>query len=118
MSFSSLSPSTVVLSAFKTASLFSSIYVAIEYSITSIFASPFPSFAAIRAIIDLTFKSSSMNDISRTYFISLFVSIAAQNNIGAALRKLSQNVWSSHSWSKFTKTDSGGVGIPDGIPVV
>jgi len=38
-----------------------------------------------------------MNDISRTYFISLFGSIAAQNNIGAALRKLSQNVWSSHS---------------------
>ena len=118
MSFSSLSPSTVVFNAFKTYNLFSSIWQAIEYSIISILVSYDSNLDAISFIIDCTFKSSSMKLRSRTCLMSLLCSMAAQKSIGAAFLKFNQNVWSPHSAIKFSKTESGGCGIPPGMPVV
>ena len=59
-----------------------------------------------------------MNERSLTYLISLLCSIAAQKSIGAAFLKFNQKVWSSHSCIRFSRTLSGGYGIPPGIPVV
>jgi len=58
----------------------------------SILASPYPSLCAINPIIDLTLRSSSMNERSLTYLISLLCSIAAQKSIGAAFLKFNQKV--------------------------
>ena len=58
---SSLSPSAVVSGFLNMLSLFSSIWVALEYSMISMLASFVTTFVDIRPIIDLTFKSSSTN---------------------------------------------------------
>jgi hypothetical protein len=50
--------------------------------------------------------------------MSLLCSTKAQNSIGAAFLKFSQNVWSSHSAIRFSRTLSGGYKTPVGIPVV
>mmetsp|Transcript_39040 Transcript_39040/g.59463 ORF Transcript_39040/g.59463 Transcript_39040/m.59463 type:complete len:251 (+) Transcript_39040:281-1033(+) len=118
VSFSSLSPSTVVFRALRTVSLFSSIWVAMEYSMISMLASWSPSLLVITPIIDLTLRSSSMKERSLTCLMSLLCSMAAQKSMGAAFLKLSQKVWSSHSLIRFSSTCSGGWGTPPGMPVV
>ena len=82
----------------------------------SMLASPFSTLLCMIPIILLTFKSSSMKLMSRTYLIYAFPSINAQKSIGAPFLKLSQNASSPHYSTRFSISRGVALAVK-GIPV-
>jgi len=93
--------STLMLSAYRTRILLSSVRVASAYSTISTSASPFSTLSFIILIKLLVLSNSSMKLMSRICLRLMSCSIAVQKKIGAAFLKFCQNSESSHSFSKL-----------------
>ena len=118
LAFSSPSPSTLTLRAVSTASFYSSIFVAIEYSMMSMSAAPSVSLLFNRVKMDFVFSNSSMKLISRIYLKLLSISTDTQNMIGAAFLKFYQKSVSSHSSSNLLRIFGSGGAEKLGVGVV
>ena len=103
LTFSSPSPSTLTLRAVNTANFYSSIFVAMLYSIKSMSALPSCNLLLSSVKIDFVFNSSSMKDMSRIYLRFVSSSMLTQNMMGAAFLKFCQKSESSHSSRRFLR---------------
>ena len=118
LAFSSPSPSTLTFSAVRIANFYSSILVAIEYSIMSISAAPSVSLLFRSVRIFFVLSNSSMKLISRIYLKLLSISTETQNIIGAAFLKFCQKSVSSLSSSNLLRIFGSGADEKFGVGVV